>query len=159
MFYDGYFFAIHFTFSGVNICLLALQDRGNIRWIFAVLVSVVLTIWVDPYYKVYDHATSILIVAMLVLMLKIAKPREWFLAGVCLGISAIFGRNHGVYGAAAVFFVVAVLLLKSTSRQSISKAPFKEFKIEKQDIDKFLSKISFSNSVKQKTILIKHKVV
>jgi hypothetical protein len=109
------------TFSGVNICLLALQDRGNIRWIFAVLVSVVLTIWVDPYYKVYDHATSILIVAMLVLMLKIAKPREWFLAGVCLGISAIFGRNHGVYGAAAVFFVVAVLLLKSTSRQSIFK--------------------------------------
>ena len=52
------------TFSGVNICLLALQDRGNIRWIFAVLVSVVLTIWVDPYYKVYDHATSILIVVV-----------------------------------------------------------------------------------------------
>jgi deoxyribodipyrimidine photo-lyase len=38
--------------------------------------------------------------------------------------------------------------------EKISKAPFKEFKIEKQDIDKFLSKISFSNSVKPASDMI-----
>ena len=109
------------TVFGVYICLLALRDKGGIRWIFALLVAAVFTLWVDPYYKAYDHATSILIVVMLVLMLKSVKPLEWLGAGVWLGIAAIFGRNHGVYGAVAVIFVITVLLIKSSSRLTIVK--------------------------------------
>ena len=38
-------FQLFGTFSGVYICLLALKDKGNIRWILAFVVSIVLTIW------------------------------------------------------------------------------------------------------------------
>lgn len=109
------------TFLGVYICLLALRADRIVRWIFALLVACIITVWVNPYYKSYDHATSIIIVAMLVLMLKINKPAAWLVSGVCLGIAALMGRNHGVYGAFAVMFLILVLFIKAPSRQDIIK--------------------------------------
>jgi hypothetical protein len=105
---------------GVFICLLALQREGAVRWLFALLTACILTIWVKPYYKAYDHATSIAIVAMLVLMLKTTKPAAWLFAGICLGIAAIVGRNHGLYGAMASIFVLSVILLKAPSRKAVA---------------------------------------
>jgi hypothetical protein len=105
---------------GVFICLLALQREGTVRWLFALLVACIFTIWVKPYYKVYDHATSIAIVAMLVLMLKTTKPAAWLFAGLILGIAAMIGRNHGVYGFIASVFVVSVLLIKAPSRKAVA---------------------------------------
>ena len=105
---------------GVFTCLLALQREGAVRWLFALLAAFILTIWAIPYYKVYDHATSIIIVAMLVLMLKTAKPAAWLFAGICLGIAAIMGRNHGVYGAAASIFVISALLVLAPSRRALA---------------------------------------
>ncbi len=108
------------TLLGVFTCLLALQREGAVRWLFALLAAFILTIWAIPYYKVYDHATSIIIVAMLVLMLKTAKPAAWLFAGICLGIAAIMGRNHGVYGAVAFILVVSALLVQTHSRPALA---------------------------------------
>lgn len=108
------------TSLGVSICLLALKREGAVRWFFALLAASILTIWVNPYYKAYDHATSIAIVAMLVLMLKSTKPAAWLFSGVCLGIAAIMGRNHGVYGAIASFIVISALLVKAPSRKAVA---------------------------------------
>lgn len=108
------------TLLGVFTCLLALQREGAVRWLFALLSAFILTIWAIPYYKVYDHATSIIIVAMLVLMLKTAKPATWLFAGICLGIAAVMGRNHGVYGAVAFILVVSVLLVQMPSRRALA---------------------------------------
>ena len=107
------------TFLGVYVCLLTLRQQGVVRWVFALLVACTLTVWVLPYYKVYDHATSILIVALLVLMLKVAKPTAWLMAGVGLGVAAMMGRNHGVYGAVAASLVIVVLLIKAPSRRAV----------------------------------------
>ncbi len=106
-------------FLGTYVCLLALRRDGIVRWVFALLVACILTVWVVPYYKAYDHATSVIIVAMLVLMLKVPQPAAWLAAGVCLGISAIMGRNHGVYGAFAAMLLVAVLFIKAPSRRAL----------------------------------------
>jgi hypothetical protein len=108
------------TLLGVFTCLLALQREGAVRWLFALLAAFILAIWAIPYYKVYDHASSIIIVAMLVLMQKINKPPAWLFAGICLGIAAIMGRNHGVYGAVASIFVISALLIKAPSRRALA---------------------------------------
>lgn len=107
------------TLLGVYVCLLPLRQEGAVRWVFALLVACILTVWVLPYYKVYDHATSIMLVAALVLMLKRAKPSAWLLAGSCLGIAAMMGRNHGVYGAVAATLVILVLLTNAPSRRAV----------------------------------------
>ncbi|MCC2680661.1 MAG: hypothetical protein K0S36_225 [Nitrosospira multiformis] len=108
------------TLLGVFTCLLALQREGAVRWLFALLAAFILTIWAIPYYKVYDHATSIIVVAMLVLLLKTPKPAAWLFAGICLGIAAIMGRNHGVYGAVASIFVIPALLVLAPSRRALA---------------------------------------
>jgi hypothetical protein len=97
--------------------LLALQaaDRqiGTFgKVIFAAVVATLLNLWVHPYYKVFDYGTSILIVAMLALMLTSQSSKRWFGAGLILGVAAIMGRNHGVYGAFAGLLLLAFLLIK-----------------------------------------------
>jgi hypothetical protein len=107
------------TILGVFISLLALQREGTVRWLFALVVACILTICAVPYYKAYDHATSIAIISMLVLMLKTTKPSAWIFAGVFLGATAIMGRNHFAYGVAASIFIILILLIKAPSRQSV----------------------------------------
>ena len=105
---------------GVFICLLALQREGAVQWLFALLVACTLTFWIRPYYKVYDHVTCIIVISLLVLILKTTKPSAWLFAGICLGIAAIMGRNHGTYGIAAFIFVISVIFIKAPSRQAIT---------------------------------------
>lgn len=110
------------TILGVYFCLLTLRQGGAVRWLFAVFFACILTIWVWPYYKSYDQAISIMVVAFLVLMLKVPKRSAWLGAGICLGVAAMVGRNHGVYGAAAATFIIIMLLLvaQTPSRRLIA---------------------------------------
>ena len=108
------------TCLGVYVCLISFRQVGVARWIFAIIAACIMTLWVWPYYKVYDHATSIFIVAMLVLMLKSVKPFTWLLAGIGLGCAAVMGRNHGMYGAVAAAIVITILLFKADSKRSVS---------------------------------------
>lgn len=109
------------TSLGVYVCLLAFQRQSITRWLVTLLVACTLTVWVWPYYKVYDHATSILIVGILVLILQSTRPATWFTAGVCLGVAAMMGRNHGVYGAFSAALVIMVLMIRGPSRLDIVK--------------------------------------
>ena len=112
-------FQVGGAFVGVYICLMSLRQRGVVRWIFAVLIASVLTVWVWPYYKVFDHFTSVLVVAALVLMLKSIRPSAWFFAGAVIGVAAIMGRNHGVYGMVAALLVISLLLIKAPSSRTV----------------------------------------
>lgn len=107
------------TFAGLWVCLSVFCGRGVSRLVFACVVFAVLIVWSVPYYKAYDHATSMIIVAMVLAMLKVPTPRVWFAAGICLGLAAIMGRNHGVYGAVAVTLLVIVLFFRSIDRRAV----------------------------------------
>jgi hypothetical protein len=107
------------TVLGVYLCLLSIRQRGPAQWVLALLIAAILTVWVFPYYKAYDHATSIVVVAALVMMLRIEAPAAWLVSGVSLGVAAMMGRNHGVYGMVAALFIVLVLLTKTQSRRAI----------------------------------------
>lgn len=107
------------SFVGVYICLMSLRQSGVMRLVFAVLTASILTVWIWPYYKVYDHFTSVLVVAALVLMLKSIRPSAWLFAGAVIGVAAIMGRNHGVYGMVAALLVISLLLIKAPSSWAV----------------------------------------
>lgn len=107
------------TFLGVFICLSGMRRQGVVRWLFALLVACVLTIWAKPYYKVFDHTSSILIVGMLVLMLRYQKPSRWLLAGICLGVVAMIGRNHGFYGVVTSMAIAFILIFNGSFLKTI----------------------------------------
>lgn len=111
---------------GVLVALRAASGQhgqlGNLgKIILAAMVTALLNLWVYPYYKVFDYGTSILIVAMLVLMMTSQRARSWFAAGLILGVAAMMGRNHGVYGAFAALLLAAFLLLKQERRAVLAK--------------------------------------
>jgi hypothetical protein len=89
--------------------------------IFAATMTALLNVWVYPYYKVFDYGTSILIVAMLVLMMTSQSGKSWFCSGLILGMAAIMGRNHGVYGFVAALSLTAFLFLKQDHRSFLAK--------------------------------------
>lgn len=95
------------------LCLWAMPSTQSLtkRLLFALTAALTLTLWMTPYYKAFDHGSSILMVAMLVLLLKSINYKTWLSAGLLLGAMAMFGRNHGVYGAVAAFFTLVWLLL------------------------------------------------
>ncbi|MFN3809360.1 MAG: hypothetical protein ACK4S6_01980 [Roseateles asaccharophilus] len=111
------------TVVGVYLVMRAAPANGSARFGLAILVAVLLTIWVHPYYKVFDHATSVFVVALLVLMASSRRCSAWFVAGGLLGLAAVMGRNHGVYGAVAASMLLVWLLCVDSRRTPLHLVP------------------------------------
>lgn len=81
---------------------LVLADATRFRLIYSLLAAVVFVCWIMVMpYKNFDTAASIMLIAGLAFALSEPNAFRWFIGGVILGIAAMLGRNHGVYGAAA----------------------------------------------------------
>lgn len=110
------FFHFFAVWVGVRIGLLAVESHGKASFLYALLVACILTIWIWPYYKSYDHACSIFVVSAFVLMFGSRKRSGWFVAGMIIGLVAIIGRNHGVYGVLGSFIILAIFLFDDKAR-------------------------------------------
>lgn len=99
---------------GVSLVLQALDNTADTRKriVFAGAVALILNLWATPYYKVFDYGTCILIVAMVFMILTSLSPARWFSAGLILGLAAIMGRNHGIYGVASIILALGFLIIK-----------------------------------------------
>lgn len=71
---------------------------------------VMFLLWLVPWWKGYDAAISIILVASLAGPLARPSAARFFVHGVVIGLAAVLGRNHGLYGAIACLLVVPVLL-------------------------------------------------
>ena len=102
------------TSLGVWLCIHRFSGTEFRRWALAMITAALLTLWVWPYYKVFDHTTSIIVVASVAIMLTRPDRLGWLLAGVGLGIAATMGRNHGAYGVVAATIAALLLLYRGT---------------------------------------------
>lgn len=73
--------------------------RDNAAYLLLSAVTVI--VWMFPRHKLFDVTLSVLLVAALAGMIAHPGRRQYFLAGAALGLIAVFGRNHGLYGAVA----------------------------------------------------------
>ena len=83
---------------------LSLIARGGNRRDFGfwLLSAVTLAIWMFPRHKLFDVSLSMVLIGVLAFLVENPTNRRYFLAGLCVGLAAVFGRNHGVYGAAGM---------------------------------------------------------
>ncbi|HEV2331894.1 MAG TPA: hypothetical protein VGV16_01925 [Gammaproteobacteria bacterium] len=63
--------------------------------------SISLIIWMTRFHKVFDVVASIALVMSLAWLLEQPTRRRFFVNGAVVGMVAIIGRNHGVYGVVA----------------------------------------------------------
>ncbi|MCD6045829.1 MAG: hypothetical protein K0R48_992 [Gammaproteobacteria bacterium] len=81
----------------VGLWLIAHSQKKQ-NFLYLVLCSLILVAWMFPFFKVFDISTSIFLMGILTVLIENPKKTIYFLAGVCLGLFAVFGRNHGIYG-------------------------------------------------------------
>ena len=79
------------------------------RWTWPVLAMLSLVVWMYPRHKLFDIAISIELVAVLAALAARPTVKRHFLAGVAVGLAAVFGRNHGVYGLAGSMVALAAI--------------------------------------------------
>jgi hypothetical protein len=95
---------------------LLLIVRSTKNWSFAYLLlsALTLAVWMFPRHKLFDISLSILLIGVMVFLIQKPVGRRYFLAGICVGLVAVFGRNHGMYGAVASLGVMTWLSIKRT---------------------------------------------
>jgi hypothetical protein len=76
--------------------------------VFAMLLCL---LWMIPRWKGYDAAISVILTASLARVLVYPSARRFFVHGIVIGLAAMLGRNHGLYGVTACLLVTPVLML------------------------------------------------
>lgn len=114
-----------FQALGLSVGLLLIarstQGRGRSDYLYWLLAGVTLLLWMYPRHKLYDISVSIFLIGVLSHLVAKPVPARYFLAGLCVGLAAVFGRNHGVYGIAGSLGVMGWLSLKRTDAQPFAK--------------------------------------
>jgi hypothetical protein len=109
------------TWLGVWLCISRHAGSEPVRWALALAAAALLAIWFWPYYKAFDHGTSVAVVGAIALLLKRQDRMSWLLSGVCIGLAATIGRNHGVYGAVAACLAAGLLLRQGAALSSLAR--------------------------------------
>lgn len=105
------FSALLFFSIGLFLILLRLRDLGMGR-VYVLLAGAGLTALSFPSHKLYD--ITLILVAIYCASLLLAKPtpRTYVGCGLCVGLSAVFARNFGVYFAASIAAITIFLFFR-----------------------------------------------
>jgi hypothetical protein len=102
--------------EGVGVCIVVVtvarsRSRGG-SFIQLCIVALIASFWMYPEHKTIDILMSIAIVLVLSLVIEKPSTARFFWAGVFVGVSAVIGRNHGLYGVVACLLTIILLGVK-----------------------------------------------
>lgn len=101
----------------VGLFLIAHTVQRNNKQNFTYLLfsAVTLAVWMFPRHKLFDISLSIMLIGILAFLIDKPTVHRFFITGFCIGLVAVFGRNHGMYGVAGSLGVMAWLGIKRTN--------------------------------------------
>jgi hypothetical protein len=112
-----------FQALGLFICLALLaRNTSKAKIVYLLLAATTLVVWMFPRHKLFDISLSIALVGALSFLVQQPSNRRYFLTGLFVGIIAVFGRNHGMYGVAGSLGVMAYLACKRENGFVLLKA-------------------------------------
>jgi hypothetical protein len=99
-----------FQLLGLFVALLLLsRGKSRLDATLFILAATTLLAWMYPRHKLFDISLSTMLIAVLTLLVQQPSHRRFFLAGIAVGLVAVFGRNHGLYGVAGILGVIIYL--------------------------------------------------
>lgn len=111
-----------FQVIGLFIALLLIARSvrtANFPYLF--LSAITLVVWMYPRHKLFDISLSILLIGVLAFLVQRPTSRRYFLAGLYVGLIAVFGRNHGMYGVLGSLGVMVWLTIKRVDEPGFIK--------------------------------------
>ena len=91
--------------------LLVAWRLARPRWLIVPL-GMALTLWMFPRNKLYDSSIAIMAVFALSRLVERPSLRRHFAAGIFVGLTTFFGKNHALYTTLAALCIVALMALK-----------------------------------------------
>ena len=85
---------------GLWLGLLA-ATRLTRRWLALGVIGLMLTVWIFPSHKMFDHVLLLAGLWMTTRMVESPSARRILVAGAFAGLCVFFGRNHALYQGAA----------------------------------------------------------
>jgi hypothetical protein len=105
-----------FQTIGLFVGLLMIARSGRKQnLVYVILSAAILESWMFLYYKAFDYSMAIFLIGVLTFLIENPTGRRYFLTGLGVGLAAVFGRNHAVYGAAGSIGVMLWLRIKQVS--------------------------------------------
>jgi hypothetical protein len=89
---------------------------------FLLLAAITLVAWMAPQYRLFDISLPIILVGTLSFLIDKPSSRRYFLTGLIVGLVAVFGRNHGIYGVAGSVGAMAYLNIRGKNGPSTMTA-------------------------------------
>jgi hypothetical protein len=90
---------------------LATRGVRGMPWIWGLLALVSSVAWMFPRHRMYDITVYIGLLGAMSFLLTRPSVRRWLLLGLAVGGAAVFGQNHGAYGAFASLVALGYLRL------------------------------------------------
>jgi hypothetical protein len=112
-----------FQASALSIGLILLA-RGLAKqsFLFWLLAAITMLVWMTPQYRLFDFSLPVILVGTLSFLVEQPTSRRYFLTGLIVGLVAVFGRNHGMYGAAGSLSAMIYLNANRVSGPGLAKA-------------------------------------
>lgn len=112
-----------FQAIAIFIALLLLTDRPAKQNPYFLLLGVIaLVAWMAPQCRLFENSLPIMLVGILSLLVEQPTMRRYFLAGLIVGLAAVFGRNHGIYGVVGSLCAMIYLNIKRESGPKLTTA-------------------------------------
>lgn len=108
-------------FVGIFLIAGSAGERRKSDYLFWLLAAVTLLLWMYPRHKLFDISLSLFLIGILSYLVQKPLPARYFVTGLCVGLVAVFGRNHGVYGVVGSLGVIGWLSIKRTSGPTFFK--------------------------------------
>jgi hypothetical protein len=110
---------------GLFFALLILSETLNQQkhhYFYLLVVGLILVLWMFPRHKLFDISLSIFLIYGLAFLINRPVLTRYFILGILIGLVAVFGRNHGVYGFLASLSLIFWLYYKKLTHESLTKA-------------------------------------
>lgn len=109
-------------FVGLLLISRTMKSDTKYPFCFLVLSGVILALWMFPRHKIFDLCLSIFLIAALAFVVEKPIKSRYFIAGICVGLVAFFGRNHGVYGVVSSIGCLIWLSQRASGLSGLIKA-------------------------------------
>lgn len=115
---DNGIMALRFTVAifqalGLFVGVWLIANTNNKQNVFYLLISaLILVLWMFPRHKLFDISISLFLIGSLSYLIRNPNIKGYLFAGFCVGLVAVFGRNHGVYSVVGSLGVMTWLAIK-----------------------------------------------
>jgi hypothetical protein len=111
-----------FQMLGLFVALLLIRSiKKQQNFLFLFVSAIILVVWMFPRHKVFDISLSVFLIGSLTYLIENPTKKRYFFLGLCVGLIAVFGRNHGIYGSIGSFGVFAWLNIRKVQWQKLCK--------------------------------------